>query len=251
MKRHLALVSILIAALASPARAGDVVVFAAASLKGALDQVALDYQAKTGDVVRISYGGSNQLAKQILDGAPADIFISAAVNWMDEVEKAGLLAEGSRKDLLGNTLVLVSAEPLAPVQIDKGFDLAGLLGEGKLAMAMVDSVPAGQYGKAALQSLGLWDSVSRAVVQADNVRAALAFVSRGEAALGVVYGSDAVADPSVHLIGTFPDSSHPPIVYPAARLKAASDSADQDFFTALSSPEARAIFTKAGFEPLE
>jgi molybdate transport system substrate-binding protein len=251
MKRQLAIAVTLIAALASPATARDVVVFAAASLKGPLDQLAEAYQTKTGDVVRISYGGSNQLAKQILDGAPADIFISAAVNWMDEVEKAGLLADGSRKDLLGNTLVLVSSEPATPVQIDQGFDLAVLLGDGKLAMAMVDSVPAGQYGKAALVSLGLWNSVSGAVVQADNVRAALAFVARGEAALGIVYGSDAVADPSVHLLGTFPDSSHPPIVYPAARLKSASDPADQAFFAALSSPEARAIFTAAGFQPLQ
>lgn len=170
---------------------------------------------------------------------------------MDWLVSRDLVQPGSRRVLAKNALVVVAHgadQPPMPLTVD-GF--AARLGGGRLAMALVEAVPAGQYGKAALQSLGLWDSVSRAVVQADNVRAALAFVSRGEAALGVVYGSDAVADPSVHLIGTFPDSSHPPIVYPAARLKAASDSADQDFFTALSSPEARAIFTKAGFEPLE
>ncbi|MGV8955418.1 MAG: molybdate ABC transporter substrate-binding protein [Cypionkella sp.] len=249
MSRRLALASVLIA-LATPALAENVVVFAAASMKTALDAVAADFSAKTGNTVSISYAGSNQLAKQIIDGAPADIFISAAVNWMDAVEQAGLITDGSRRDLFGNTLVLVAnGKDAAAVNITQGFDLAGLLGGNKLAMAMVDSVPAGQYGKAALQSLGVWDKVEASVAQADNVRAALAFVSTGEAPFGIVYATDAVADPRVSVVGHFPADSHPPIVYPAALLKTATDTAG-DFFADLSTPEARAIFTAQGFKPL-
>ena len=250
MSRRLALTLIMIA-LGTPALAENVVVFAAASMKTALDEVAADFTAKTGNSVSISYAGSNQLAKQIIDGAPADIFISAAVNWMDEVEKAGLIADGSRRDLFGNTLVLVAHGKDAPaVNVTQGFDLAGLLGANKLAMAMVDSVPAGQYGKAALQSLGVWDSVAPSVAQADNVRAALAFVSTGEAPFGIVYASDAVADPRVSVVGHFPADSHAAIVYPGALLKTATDAADAAFFAALTAPEARAIFTAQGFVAL-
>ena len=145
MSYRFALASVLALGLATPALAEEVVVFAAASLKDGLDAVAADYQAATGNTVTISYAGSNALAKQIIEGAPADIFLSAAVNWMDEVEKAGLIVDGSRVDLLGNTLVLVAhGKDAAPVEIGPNFDLAGLLGDGKLSMAMVDSVPAGQ-----------------------------------------------------------------------------------------------------------
>jgi molybdate transport system substrate-binding protein len=153
-----------------------VVVFAAASLKNALDAVAADFQADTGHKVTVSYAGSNALAKQILEGAPADVFLSAAVNWMDAVEKAGLVQ--ARRDLLGNSLVLIaSGKDAPPVAIAPGFDLAGMLGEGKLSMAMVDSVPAGQYGKASLEALGLWETVAGAVAQSENTRAALALVA--------------------------------------------------------------------------
>lgn len=248
MSRHLLAVSVLAIGLAAPAMADEVVVFAAASMKTALDAVAADFQTTTGHTVTISYAGSNALAKQIIEGAPADIFISAAVNWMDEVEKAGLVADGGRTDLLGNTLVLIAhGKDAAPVAIAPGFDLAGLLGDNKLAMALVDSVPAGQYGKAALESLGVWPAVEPLVAQSDNVRAALALVSTGEAPLGIVYASDAAADDNVTVVGTFPADSHPAIVYPAALLTGAADAADRAFFEALSSDAADARFAAEGF----
>lgn len=248
MSRRLLAVSALAIGLAAPAMADEVVVFAAASMKTALDAVAADFQTATGHTVTISYAGSNALAKQIIEGAPADIFISAAVNWMDEVEKAGLVADGSRTDLLGNTLVLIAhGKAAAPVAIAPGFDLAGLLGDNKLAMALVDSVPAGQYGKAALESLGVWPAVEPLVAQSDNVRAALALVSTGEAPLGIVYASDAAADDNVTVVGTFPADSHPAIVYPAALLTGAADAADRAFFEALSSDAADARFAAEGF----
>ena len=248
MPRPIAIVTLLAFAAVTPAAADEVVVFAAASLKNALDTIAADFQNSTGHTVTISYAGSNALAKQILEGAPADIFISAAVNWMDEVEKAGLVVPGSREDLLGNTLVLVAhGKGAKPVEIDPDFDLKSLLGDGKLSMAMVDSVPAGQYGKASLESLGLWPSVEGAVAQSENVRAALALVSSGEAPYGVVYGSDAVADDDVSVVGTFPDDSHKPITYPAALLTGARDAADTAFFEALSSDASDATFAAEGF----
>jgi molybdate transport system substrate-binding protein len=248
---RLALSLPLLLALSLPARADEVVVFAAASLKNALDAVAADFQAETGHTVTISYAGSNQLAQQIIQGAPADIFLSAAVNWMDEVEKAGLITADSRQDLLGNDLVLIAhGKDAAPVTIAQGFDLNTLLGGGKLAMALVDSVPAGQYGKASLESLGLWASVEPAVAQADNVRAALALVSTGEAPLGIVYASDAVADDNVTVIGTLPADSHPPITYPGALLTGAADDADRAFYQALSTDAADAKFAEQGFKIL-
>jgi len=248
MPRRLLAVSALAIGLAAPAMADEVVVFAAASMKTALDAVAADFQTATGHTVTISYAGSNALAKQIIEGAPADIFISAAVNWMNEVEKAGLVADGGRTDLLGNTLVLIAhGKDAAPVAIAPGFDLAGLLGDNKLAMALVDSVPAGQYGKAALESLGVWPAVEPLVAQSDNVRAALALVSTGEAPLGIVYASDAAADDNVTVVGTFPADSHPAIVYPAALLTGAADAADRAFFEALSSDAADARFAAEGF----
>lgn len=248
MTRRLALASVLAATLATPVLADEVVVFAAASLKDALDAVAADFQSETGNTVTISYAGSNALAKQIIEGAPADIFISAAVNWMDEVEKAGLLVPDTREDLLGNTLVLVAhGKDAAPVEIGEGFDLKALLGDGKLSMAMVDSVPAGQYGKESLEKLGVWSAVEGSVAQAENVRAALALVSTGEAPYGIVYASDAMADENVTVVGTFPDDSHKAIVYPAALLTGAADAADKAFFEALSSDAADAKFTAQGF----
>ena len=251
MPRRLALAAVLAATLATPALAEEVVVFAAASLKEALDAVAADFQAETGNSVTISYAGSNALAKQIIEGAPADIFISAAVNWMDEVEKAGLVVPDTREDLLGNTLVLVAhGKDAAPVEIGEGFDLAALLGDGKLSMAMVDSVPAGQYGKESLEKLGVWSAVEGSVAQSENVRAALALVSTGEAPYGIVYASDAVADENVTVVGTFPDDSHKAIVYPAALLTGAADAADKAFYEALSGDKADAIFAAQGFKIL-
>lgn len=245
------LTAVLALGLATPAAAEEVVVFAAASMKTALDKVAEEFQAATGNTVTISYAGSNALAKQIIEGAPADIFVSAAVNWMDEVEKAGLVAEGTRKDMFSNALVLVASGDAAPVEIGPGFDLAGLLGEGKLAMALVDSVPAGQYGKASLESLGIWSAVEPSVAQADNVRAALALVATGEAPYGIVYATDAAAEPGVTVVGTFPADSHPDITYPGALLTGAADEADRAFYEAITSDAGDAVFAEQGFVILD
>ena len=238
--------AVLLAALATPVMAEDITVFAAASLKNALDKIGADYETASGDKVLISYAGSSALAKQIEAGAPADIFISASTDWMDTLEKANLIDTASRKDLLGNTLVLVAHDAGAPVEISKDTDLHAMLNGGKLAMALVDSVPAGVYGKEALTNLGLWDSVSADVAQADNVRAALALVATGEAPLGIVYATDAGAEPKVTQIGTFPADSHAPITYPAA-LTATAKAPAKAFLDALSSPESSEIFKTEGF----
>lgn len=241
-----ALTALALTVAALPAAADEVVVFAAASLKNALDEIAAEFSQATGDTVTISYAGSNALAKQIIEGAPADIFISANVEWVDEVEKTGQVS--TRADLLGNRLVLIGhGADAAPVEIGSGTDLAALLDGGKLAMALVDSVPAGQYGKAALESLGLWDGVQADVAQSDNVRAALALVATGEAPYGIVYATDAAADDNVTVVGEFPADSYPAITYPAAILTNAADDADRAFYEALSGDAADAIFQKHGF----
>ena len=246
MSRSNALAMLFALSIAVPAAAEEVVVFAAASLKNALDEVAADFQAATGATVTISYAGSNALAKQIIAGAPADVFLSAAVNWMDEVEKDGLVL--ARRDLLGNRLVLIaSGKDAPPVAIIPGFDLAGMLGDGKLSLAMVDAVPAGQYAKASLEALGIWDRVEGSVAQSENIRAALALVSAGEAPFGIVYATDAVADDNVTVVGTFPEDSHDPIIYPAALLRDATDAADRAFYDALTSAAAAARFREHGF----
>lgn len=251
MPRRFALAALMGLSLAAPARAEEVVVFAAASLKTALDEIAAEFRAETGHEVVISYAGSNHLAQQILQGAPADIFLSSAVNWMDVVEEAGLVVPGQRRDLLGNRLVLIAhGTGAAAVNLEPGFDLAGLLGEGWLSMAMVDAVPAGQYGKAALQALGLWEAVAPQVAQSENVRAALALVATGEAPYGIVYASDAVAGEAVTVVAEFPEGSHAPIVFPAALLTGAADAADAAFFNALSSEAADATFAAQGFKIL-
>lgn len=245
--------SVLFALLLAPvaARADEALVFAAASMKTALDEIAQDFAAATGHSAAISYAGSSALARQIQAGAPADLFISANTDWMDVLETEGLIAAGSRFDLVGNALVLIAADPDAvPVEIAPQLDLAGLLDGGRLAMALVDAVPAGIYGKAALESLGLWDSVSPQVAQADNVRAALALVATGEAPNGIVYATDAVAEPAVTAIGTFPDETHPPIVYPAARTTAGTGEAAAAFAAYLTGEAARAVLARQGFQPL-
>jgi molybdate transport system substrate-binding protein len=236
----------------APAVADEVVVFAAASLKTALDAFAAEWSVETGHAVTPVYAGSGSLARQIVQGAPADLFLSAAPMWMDAVEAEGMVVPGSRADLWGGTLVLVAhGRDAAPVQIGPGLDLAGLLGGGRLAMALVDSVPAGQYGKAALQGLGLWDSVAPSVAQADNVRAALALVATGEAPLGIVYATDAAADDNVTVVGIFPADSHPPIRFSAALLTGAADAADRAFLAALASDAADAVFAAQGFGILD
>jgi len=238
------------------ARAAEITVFAAASLKTALDVIAARWQAETGDRVVISYGGSPALARQIQQGAPADLFISASKSWMDTLDEGRLIKPETRKDLLGNTLVLVaSGKDAKPVEITVGFDLASLLGDGRLSMALVDSVPAGQYGKEALERLGAWPTVEARVVQSENVRAALALVAAGEAPYGIVYRSDAVADDAadntVTVVGTFPADSHKPIVYPAAVLSSSAAPEAAAFLAALSSEAATAVFEGQGFVVLK
>lgn len=231
------------------ASAAEITVFAAASLKNALDTIAAEYSAKTGDTLAISYESSGKLAKQIQAGAPADLFISAAINWMDAVQESGDIQPETRQDLLGNDLVLIGAPDAEDVDLKPGVDLAALLDGGKLAMGMVDSVPAGMYGKEALTSLGIWETVAPDVAQTDNVRAALALVSAGEAPFGIVYSSDAVSDSGVRVVGIFPADSHAPIVYPAALTTTAKPEAAA-FLSALKTPEAAAAFKAQGFEVL-
>ena len=239
--------------LPGAAVAGEITVFAAASLKTALDAVASDWHARSGHSAVIAYAGSPALARQIQQAAPADIFISASTQWMDALADDNLLQPGSRRDILGNTLVLIAhGNDAAPVTIAPGFDLAGLLGGGKLSMALVGSVPAGQYGKQALQSLAVWASVEPQVAQSDNVRAALSLVALGEAPYGIVYASDAVADDGaddrVSVVGTFPADSHKPITYPAAIIAATANPAvAADFMAHLSSDAGDAIFAAQGF----
>lgn len=240
-------------ALAPRVHAGEsVTVFAAASLKNALDDAAAAWQAGTGNEAVVSYGGSSALARQIEAGAPADLFISASTDWMDTLETGGHILADTRLDLLGNTLVLVAtADAAQPVEISADLDLTGLLGDEKLAMALVDAVPAGVYGKAALTSLGLWESVAPKVAQVDDVRAALALVARGEAPFGIVYATDAVAEPRVTVIGAFPEGSHAPIIYPLAITRDSTSPVAQDFLDFLSSTEARPYFEAQGFSVLD
>jgi len=226
----------------------SVTVFAAASLKSALDEVAAHYSGETATTLRVSYAGSSALARQIQYGAPAQIFLSANTAWMDVVQDEGLLAEATRVDVLTNRLVLIGALGVEePLTIAPGFDLAGSLADARLAMALVDAVPAGIYGRAALQSLGVWNSVRHRVAQTDNVRAALRLVALGEARLGIVYATDAGADPRVHLLGVFPADSHPPILYPAAVLKEGDTPEARAFLAFLTGDVAGTIFRRHGF----
>lgn len=219
-------------------------VFAAASLKNALDEAGAAYGAAK---VTVSYGASSALARQIENGAPADLFISADLDWMDYLEKKGLLAPGTRRNLLGNQLVLI-APAAHPVKLQPApdFPISAVLKSGRIALADPSSVPAGKYAKAAFQKLGVWQQISGRVAAAENVRAALALVARDEAPLGVVYRTDAAAEPRVVVAGVFPADSHPAIVYPAAALEG-SRSAARPFLDFLSGPRARAIFEKHGF----
>ncbi|QOL79445.1 molybdate ABC transporter substrate-binding protein [Pseudooceanicola spongiae] len=242
--------ALVIASGGAQAGEGRLTVFAAASMKNAMDEIAAGYEAETGNVVDVSLAGSSALARQIQQGAPADIFISANTDWMDRLEAEGLINADSRFDLLGNAIVLVAAKGAAPVDIGPDMDLAARLNGGRLAMALVEAVPAGIYGKASLEALGQWDSVAPMVAQADNVRAALALVAVGAAPMGIVYASDAVAEPRVDVVGTFPADSHPPIVYPAAKLSSSDNPLDAGFLAYLRGAEARAAFERQGFAVL-
>lgn len=235
-----------------PAGAADrITVFAAASMKTALDAANTAYAQETGHEVSVSYAASSALARQIEAGAPADIFISADLDWMKYLQDNDLIRPETRRNLFGNRIVLIAPKdnPKA-IDIKPGFDLAGLIGDGRLAMGSVDSVPAGKYGKAALEKLGVWQSVSARVAGAENVRAALALVSRGEAPYGIVYETDAKADPNVVIAGTFPEDSHPPIIYPVAQVKASQGAAVSDYLNFLSSEKAFPFFRSQGFTVL-
>jgi molybdate transport system substrate-binding protein len=244
-------IGLLAALLPLTATAGEIVVFAASSMKTVLDEIAVGFERGTGHRVVRSFAGSSTQARQIELGAPADVFISANVGWMDYLEEHGLIAAGTRRNVAANTLVLIAhGAGMAPVEIVPGFDLGGMLGTRPLAMAMVDAVPGGIYGKAALEYLGLWDALERRVVQTDNVRSALALVSLGESGMGIVYATDAAADPGVSIVGRFPAESHPPILYPAAATVIASDPLAGEFLNYLGSEAARVIFVRHGFIPV-
>lgn len=234
-----------------PAAADQIIVFAASSLKSALDPVVAAWSAETGNVAAVSYGSSSALAKQIEQGAPADVFISAAANWMDVLDKEGLLKAGTRFDLWGNYLSIIAHDPMEiPFALDQSTDLAGLIGSEKLAMAFVDSVPAGQYGKEALINLGLWTSVEAQVVQTADVRAAVTLVASGEAAYGVVFTTDAIGAKSAGLaieVARFPENSHAPIIYPGAVVLTASSASAQSLLDFLKGSPSDQIFSSQGF----
>ena len=233
----------------SPA-GGKILIFAAASLKNALDAIAKDWSAKSGTEVVISYAASPALAKQIEAGAPADIFAAADSDWMDYVEQKGLMQPTSRASIISNTLVLIAASGTATdLTIAPGFPLAEAIGDSRLAMGEPMSVPAGKYAKAALTSLGVWDKVASKIAATGDVRSALEFVARGEAKFGIVYQSDARAEPKVKVVATFPPGSHPPIVYPFA-LTASTRSEAAAFLGYLKSPAALAVFEAEGFRRL-
>jgi molybdate transport system substrate-binding protein len=233
-----------------PTHARDVgpVVLAAASLQESLTDAANVWTARKHPHPVISFAGSSALARQIGAGAPADIFISADEPWMDDVAAKGLLRPGTRTSFLSNRLVLIApATRPVTIAIRRGFPLAAALGNGRLAMADPDAVPAGKYGKDALTALGVWSSVEPKVARAENVRAALALVERGEAPLGIVYATDAIASKGVRVVGTFPANSHAPITYPIAVLKKATSRDAEPFRRFLISREGKAIFTRYGF----
>lgn len=238
---------------ALPAMAAEkVTVFAAASLKNALDAANAAWAKESGKEATASYAASSALAKQIEGGAPADVFISADLDWMDYVAKKDLIKADTRSNLLGNRIVLVASKDKAkPVDIKQDFDLSGLLGDGKLAMGEVKSVPAGKYGKAALEKLGVWSSVESKVAGAESVRAALALVSRGEAPYGIVYQTDVTADPGVAIVGTFPAESHAPIIYPIAILAESKNPDAAGYLEFLKSEKSAHFFTEQGFTVLK
>ena len=223
-------------------------VFAAASMKTALDEVVVAWRAKTGRAVTVSYASAGALAKQIDQGAPADLFISADLDWMNFLAERKLIRPETRTDLVANALVLIAPSGAAPaVDIAPGFPLAAAIGDGRLATGDVRSVPVGRYAKAALTSLGVWAEVEPKIAGTENVRVALTLVARGEAKFGIVYATDAKSEPKVAVVGVFPETSHPPIVYPAAITRDATSTEAAAFLDFLKGPEAAKIFAAQGF----
>ena len=242
--------TILFGSIWSPARAEDasLTVFAAASMKNALDDVDAAYSAKTGVKIAASYAASSALAKQIEQGAPADVFLSADTDWMDYTIGKKNINEPTRINLLGNSIVLIAPKDskIDNVTIGPGFDLAKLAGDGKIATGDVKAVPVGKYAQAALEKLGAWQAAAPKFAMAESVRAALALVARGEAVLGIVYSTDAKVEPGVKIVGTFPADSHPPIIYPVAATSTAKPDVT-GYLAFLRTAAAKAIFEKYGF----
>lgn len=246
-----ALLLIAVSLAPTAARAQDdagLTVFAAASLKEALDEAAAAYRRQTGVPVRVSYAASSALARQIEQGAPADVFFSADLEWMDYLQQRNRLDVATRRSLLGNRLVLIAPRASkAQVDLKRPATLLAALGDGRLAVGQTRTVPAGKYAKASLESLSLWNGVRPRLAESESVRAALMLVARGETPLGIVYASDAKAEPGVRVVATFPEDSHPPIVYPVAALRGARAAQATRFVQWLASPAADALFTKRGF----
>lgn len=246
-----ALLLIAVSLAPTAARAQDdagLTVFAAASLKEALDEAAAAYRKQTGVPVRVSYAASSALARQIEQGAPADVFFSADLEWMDYLQQRNRLDVATRRSLLGNRLVLIAPRASkAQVDLKRPATLLAALGDGRLAVGQTRTVPAGKYAKASLESLSLWNGVRPRLAESESVRAALMLVARGETPLGIVYASDAKAEPDVRVVATFPEDSHPPIVYPVAALRGARAAQAARFVQWLASPAADALFTKRGF----
>jgi len=242
-----ALAALFLAVTPIEARAADITVFAAASLKEALSDVESAWAAQSGHHGALSFAASSTLARQIEAGSPADVFISADVDWMDYLDKRKLIDHRTRRDLLGNHLVLVEpASSRVSVAIGPNFNLLDSLHGGRLAVADPGSVPAGKYAKAALSSLGVWNAVADHIAPAENVRAALAYVARSDCPLGIVYTTDALAEPQVRIAGTFPDATHPPIVYPVAAVAGGKPLGVQ-FIRFLEGSRAATIFRAHGF----
>lgn len=236
-------------AAAHPAAAQDALtVFAAASMKNALDDANAAFAKATGTKVSVSYAASSALAKQMEQGAPADVFVSADLKWMDYVAERKLIKPDTRVNLLGNKLVLIAGKDskLDHVTIGDGFDIAKLARDGRIAVADVRAVPAGLYAKAALEKLGAWKAAEPKLAMAENVRATLAFVARGETPVGIVYETDAKIEPKVKIVGVFPDGSHEPITYPVAAT-INSKAAAERYLAFLRTSAAKAIFEKYGF----
>ncbi len=225
----------------------QILVFAAASLTDALQDIGAEYEKTSAVRVKMSFDASSNMARQIEAGAPADVFFSADTQWMDYLQSRNLIEVASRRNVVGNHLVLIApAGSQIKLKIAPHFPLAAALGDGRLATGDPDSVPVGRYARSALTALGVWDEVAARIVRAENVRAAMMYVDRGEAPLGIVYASDALVDKSVRVVDSFPANTHEPIVYPIALTKSAQGEA-AGFITYLMSPRGYEIFVKYGF----
>jgi molybdate transport system substrate-binding protein len=253
MKSLFAGLALMLMATMQPATAQEttLTVFAAASMKNALDDVNAAFTKQSHITVHTSYAASSALAKQIDAGAPTDVFVSANIKWMDYLAGKNEIKTDTRVNLLGNALVLIAPKDskLSHVDIGPGFDIVKLAGSGRIAVADTKGVPAGLYAKAALTKLGVWAAAEPKLAQGENVRATLAFVARGETPVGIVYATDAKIEPNVKIIGTFPESSHPPVTYPVAATKNAKPDTAK-YLAFLKTSTAKAIFEKYGFSYL-